>query len=148
MLKVFGCDSLLRPYNRNKFYFCNSKCVLLGPSAAHIGYLCLHHIGKVYIARHITFNEESFPFENDPNFKQSVTLRTQEYTQLLSLFHSHSTIVEINLSSENSVDDTLPVDTQAAVEDSPQEPNESASHSHSISISPGFDLELSHTQTL
>ena len=40
----------------------SSQCVFLGYSAFHKGYKCLHSFGRVYLARHIVFNEKEFPY--------------------------------------------------------------------------------------
>ena len=63
-LKVFGCACFpfLRPYNHNKLQFRSAKCVFIGYSSKHKGYLCLHPSGRVYVAYDMLFNEEEFPF--------------------------------------------------------------------------------------
>ena len=63
-LKVFGCECFpyLRPYNHNKLEFRSSKCTFIGYSPVHKGYKCLHPSGRIYISRHVLFNETSFPF--------------------------------------------------------------------------------------
>jgi hypothetical protein len=64
-LKTFGCECwpFLRPYNNNKFSFRSQSCVFIGYSKNHHGYKCLNiKSGRVYIARHVIFNESSFPF--------------------------------------------------------------------------------------
>jgi hypothetical protein len=66
-LKTFGCECFpyLRPYNTNKFSFRSKSCVFLGYSKPHTGYKCLDILtGKLYIARHVIFNESVFPFQN------------------------------------------------------------------------------------
>jgi hypothetical protein len=64
-LKIFGCECwlFLRPYHSSKLSFRSSSCVFIGYSKNHLGYKCLHiPSGRVYIARHVVFNENSFPF--------------------------------------------------------------------------------------
>ena len=63
-LKVFGCECFpyLRSYNHNKLEFRSSKCTFIGYSPVHKGYKCLHPSGRIYISRHVLFNETSFPF--------------------------------------------------------------------------------------
>ena len=66
-LKVFGssCFPYLRPYNTHKLQYRSLECAFLGHSSHHKGYLCLDiHSGRVYISRHVIFNEDSFPFKN------------------------------------------------------------------------------------
>jgi len=65
-LKVFGCECwpYLRPYNSHKFAFCSKTCVFLGYSLSHHGYKCLDPLAnRVYIAQHVVFNEQAFPFQ-------------------------------------------------------------------------------------
>ena len=70
MLKCFGCACYpyLRDYNNHKFDYHTSKCIFIGYSPAHKGYKCLHHSDRIYIARHVIFDENAFPFSSDPNF--------------------------------------------------------------------------------
>ena len=62
---MFGCSCFpdLRPYNKHRFAFKTSKCVFLGDSPFHKGYKCLHPSGRIYIARSVTFDEHSFPYQ-------------------------------------------------------------------------------------
>lgn len=70
LLRVFGCSCFpyLRPYNRNQFQYRSQQCVFLGYSVAHKGYLCLTNTGRLYISRHVQFDEHVFPFKCNPNF--------------------------------------------------------------------------------
>ncbi|KAD3068070.1 hypothetical protein E3N88_35950 [Mikania micrantha] len=64
-LRVFGCQCFphLRPYNPHKMDFRSLPCVFLGYSPSHHGYQCLDPTtNRIYIARHVRFNETSFPF--------------------------------------------------------------------------------------
>ncbi|KAM0001405.1 putative RNA-directed DNA polymerase [Helianthus debilis subsp. tardiflorus] len=64
-LRVFGCQCFpyLRPYNHHKMDFRSTPCVFLGYSPIHHGYRCLDlDTERVYIARHVRFNEHFFPF--------------------------------------------------------------------------------------
>ena len=66
-LKVFGssCFPYLHPYNTHKLQYRSLECAFLGYSSHHKGYLCLDiHSSRVYISRHVIFNEDSFPFKN------------------------------------------------------------------------------------
>ena len=70
MLKCFGCVfyPYLRDYNEHKFDYHTSKCIFIGYSPAHKGYKSLHHFDRIYIARHVIFDEIAFPFSSDPIF--------------------------------------------------------------------------------
>jgi hypothetical protein len=64
-LRVFGCLCFpnLRPYNRNKLQFRSSPCVFLGYPPSFRGYRCLDtNTNKVFICRHVRFDEAVFPF--------------------------------------------------------------------------------------
>ncbi|KAJ9567550.1 hypothetical protein OSB04_003516 [Centaurea solstitialis] len=64
-LRVFGCQCYphLRPYNHNKMDLRSTSCIFLGYSTAHHGYRCFDpDTERIYIARHVRFNENSFPF--------------------------------------------------------------------------------------
>lgn len=64
-LKSFGCACYLnlRPYNTHKLNFHTTKCVFLGYSSQHKGYKCLSSTRRLYISRHVIFNEDYFPFQ-------------------------------------------------------------------------------------
>lgn len=80
ILKPFGCACYpcLKPYNRNKLQFHTSKCVFIGYSNNHKGYKCINSTGRIFVSRHVVFNEECFPFHDGfINTKQPVELTTQ-----------------------------------------------------------------------
>lgn len=65
-LKVFGCACFphLRFYNTNKLQLRSKRCVFIGYSLQHQGYHCLDtSTGRVYLSRHVIFDETSFPFQ-------------------------------------------------------------------------------------
>ncbi|KAL4573020.1 hypothetical protein LXL04_019813 [Taraxacum kok-saghyz] len=64
-LKTFGClcYPYLRPYNSHKIDFRSKPCIFLGYSASHKGYICFHQpTTKIYISRHVVFDENTFPY--------------------------------------------------------------------------------------
>ena len=66
-LRTFGCACFptLRDYASHKFDPRSLKCVFLGYSDKHKGYRCLYPpTGRVYISRHVIFDETNFPFAN------------------------------------------------------------------------------------
>lgn len=64
-IKVFGCACFpyLRLYNKHKQSYRSEKCVFLGPSESHKGFKCLSSSGRLYVSRHVNFNETEFPFK-------------------------------------------------------------------------------------
>lgn len=64
ILKSFGCSCFpnIRPYNTHKFDFHTIKCVFIGYSPIHKGYKCLSSSGKIYVARDMVFDENTYPF--------------------------------------------------------------------------------------
>ncbi|CAN1142265.1 Retrovirus-related Pol polyprotein from transposon RE2 [Linum perenne] len=76
LLKTFGClcYPYLRPYNSHKIDFRSLPCVFLGYSSSHKGYLCYHQSSsRLYIARHVIFDESAFPFRSTPPPARSET---------------------------------------------------------------------------
>ena len=64
-LQVFGssCFPFIRPSNRHKLQFRLTKCVFLGYSSMHKGYLCFDRLSSLlYITHDVVFNEFAFPF--------------------------------------------------------------------------------------
>lgn len=64
-LKVFGCSCfpLISKGLRNKFEPTANKCVFIGYSNRHKGYLCMNlENKKIIISRNVRFNEKEFPF--------------------------------------------------------------------------------------
>ncbi|KAL0845520.1 hypothetical protein Bca101_018766 [Brassica carinata] len=76
-LRVFGCKCYpyLRPYMKNKLDPKSLPCVFLGYNEKYKGYRCYYPpSGKVYISRHVLFEESSF-----------------QYSDINSTFHKQST---------------------------------------------------------
>ena len=69
---VYLCYPFLRPYNSNKLNFRSIPCVFLGHNTSHKGYLWLHRpTSRIYISCRVIFNEELFPFSNQPPYTPS-----------------------------------------------------------------------------
>lgn len=79
-LRTFGCLCFLnlRPYNKHKLQFRSTPCTFLGYFPQHKGYKCRDHTGKVYVSRHVTFHEHTFPFQTllKPVIEPSSTYQT------------------------------------------------------------------------
>ncbi|KAJ4776116.1 hypothetical protein LUZ62_060373 [Rhynchospora pubera] len=68
-LRILGCLCFpyTRPYNKNKLEPRALPCVFLGYATLQKGFRCLHlPTNKIYISRHVVFDETQFPFKNDP----------------------------------------------------------------------------------
>nr|GEV02099.1 hypothetical protein [Tanacetum cinerariifolium] len=80
-LRVFGSLYFphLRPYNRYKMDFRSTPYVFLSYSTSHHGYRCLDiSTERLYIARHVCFNEAQFPFDI-PNTTSPPPSKTSPY---------------------------------------------------------------------
>lgn len=67
ILKVFGCRcfSYLRGRTSNKFQPKSYPCVFVGYSSLHKGFRCYRPLSrKVYISRHVVFDETDIPYTN------------------------------------------------------------------------------------
>lgn len=66
-LRVFGCKCYpyIRPYMKNKLDPKSLPCVFLGYNEKYKGYRCYYPpSGRVYICRHVLFEEQSFPYSD------------------------------------------------------------------------------------
>ena len=79
----------MRDYNKHKFDFHSSKCIFIGYSPLHKGYNCLHPSGRVYIVRHVTFDETCVPsplFDDKTNTSPCVFESVKSFNQQ-QVFH-------------------------------------------------------------
>jgi hypothetical protein len=68
LFRSFGCSyfPLLRPYSTHKLMFRSKHCIFLGYRSNQRGYRCLDPIScKVYMSRHVVFDETRFPAKED-----------------------------------------------------------------------------------
>lgn len=104
--KVFGCSCfpLLKPYNQHKLDFHTKKCVFIGYNPLHKDYKCLDKSGKVFIARHVTFNEYEFPYSelflNQPHVVMSNSV---DQTPSQVTFLQSCTLVDSNHEGSSTV---------------------------------------------
>ena len=102
-LRVFGCACYpyLRPYALNKFDPKSLLCVFVGYTEKHKAYRCLHPpTGRVYISRHVLFDEETFPYTDV--YKH---LLPRAQTPLLATWYKG-----YDIPSENNVEETTEVE--------------------------------------
>lgn len=69
-LQPFGYAAYpyITSYNTNKLQFHSIKCVFIGYSDHHKGYICISPQGRVYTSRHVIFYHTDFPY---PSFVQT-----------------------------------------------------------------------------
>lgn len=101
-LRVFGCLCFpwLRPYTKHKLENRSTPCVFLGYSLSQSAYLCLQQAtGRVYVSRHVQFDETTFPFT------QSTSPKPDPPTPLAQSNHPLVSFVPLNspLNSSPSV---------------------------------------------
>lgn len=76
-LKVFGCTCypFLGLYRKDKLEPKSKKCTFLGYSNVQKGYKCLEpHTNRLYISRHVVFDETDFPFQQyDKDYRSSTS---------------------------------------------------------------------------
>ncbi|KAG8480392.1 hypothetical protein CXB51_025103 [Gossypium anomalum] len=82
-LRVFGCACFpyLRPYNQHKLHFRSKCCAFLGFGPNHKGYKCLDDISRVFVSRHVIFDETQFPFQQGCSSRTLVSHREQPRQQ-------------------------------------------------------------------
>ncbi|KAG8501162.1 hypothetical protein CXB51_003279 [Gossypium anomalum] len=95
-LRVFGsaCFPHLRPFQQHKLQFRSSKCVFLGFGSHQKGYRCLAVDGRVYISRHVLFDELEFPFQTGFSCSQGVGP--------VQFSHQHSHVPVVTMASSDS----------------------------------------------
>ncbi|KAH9677665.1 retrovirus-related pol polyprotein from transposon RE1 [Citrus sinensis] len=114
-----GADQLIigngQDYNKHKFAYHSSKCIFIGYSPSHKGYKCLHPSGRVYVARHVTFDESVFPYATEFVFHSHAKTDSQ-------ISHSHTPQQIHHISS-------LPVNNSTGNLNSVRSGSSSSSHS-------------------
>ena len=83
-LKVFGstCYSYLRPFNKHKLQYRSQHCTFLGYYHQYKGYKYLDSSGRVYISRHVVFDESVYTF--------ALKLSSHSYSKVNSFLESSS----------------------------------------------------------
>ena len=63
-LKAYGCLCFpcLRDYNNHKLSMRSSPCTFIGYAQNQKGYKCMDKNGKIYVSRHVIFDENKFPY--------------------------------------------------------------------------------------
>ena len=105
-LRTFGCAYFptLRDYAANKFDPRSLRCVFLGYNAWYKGYRCLYPpTGRVYISRHVVFDEGSYPFAE--KYKH---LQHQLSTPLMSAWQQSFPAANPSENNDNNQSSTTP----------------------------------------
>ncbi|KAG8493453.1 hypothetical protein CXB51_010754 [Gossypium anomalum] len=86
-LRIFRCMCFpdLRPYNTHKLQFRSTTYTFLGYSPLHKGYRCRDDNGRIYVSRHVTFNESVFPFKTNSSKLNPQSHKSQTSSRLLVL---------------------------------------------------------------
>jgi transposase InsO family protein len=98
-LKTFGCQCfpLLTPYTAHKLYPKTAPCIFLGYPTHSKGYYCLDPTNlRLYVSRHVLFNESTFPGLKHSTDQHSASPQSAEnWLHNLLLLHScdHTPIV-------------------------------------------------------
>ncbi|KAJ1692595.1 hypothetical protein LUZ63_009293 [Rhynchospora breviuscula] len=108
-LKVLGCLCFpyLRPYTNHKLQNRSLPCVFLGYAHDQKGYRCLDmSTNRIYVSRHVVFDELQFPFSNHTGTVQQSTLEPNT-TTLLPLWSSlaNSTVEAQLIPAHNTFSD-------------------------------------------
>jgi len=89
-----SCFPLLHPYSTHKLMFKSKHCIFLGYSSNQRGYRCLYPLSrKVYVSRHVMFDETRFPAKED-NLSPLAPVDSVSYVPCLAIpsFTSSSSV--------------------------------------------------------
>ncbi|KAE8710030.1 hypothetical protein F3Y22_tig00110328pilonHSYRG01140 [Hibiscus syriacus] len=102
-------NGLVERKHRQIVEFRSSACVFLGYSPTHKGYKCLDSSGRVYVSRHVRFEENEFPYQQLQNLSSSSTssmiyspTRTKQNLIIFLTTTTNVFIININSSSFKS----------------------------------------------
>lgn len=150
---MFGCAYFpnLRAYNSHKFSYHTTKCVFLGMSSHHKGFLCLSSTGRLYISRHVVFNEADFPFQH--NFLNTKSVEQQiSYTSPLVSSDNSLTWQNVNSSPHVNTGTSTTTTSQdsSSLQQNPSSTEQSSSHSpvsspHQTNSSPRHFIPIHDT---
>lgn len=92
-LKILGCLCFpwLRPYRSNKLETRSIPCIFLGYSLTQSAFLCLEPLsGRIYVSRHIRFDETQFPFQALTKPKPDPTVNIEPWQPLATIIPTSS----------------------------------------------------------
>lgn len=157
-MKAYGCScySWLKSYTSHKLSFRSLKCVFIGYGLQHKGYRCLDPtIGRVYISRHVVFDETTFPFHHHSPTPTSTIIPTSPMVFLPPPPQTHpinSPLPPLNSPPLTPISHHIPNCTPSSsntTHSSPSTSSSSSSLNHhlvtDLPISPIQPLPLPHT---
>jgi Reverse transcriptase (RNA-dependent DNA polymerase) len=100
--KILGCKCYpyTRPYSPHKLSPRSRACVFLGYSSVYKGYKCLDlSTNRIYVSRHVIFDETAFPFKDKQTSSQSSPSSTANYPLQLLSFNNFPAISSSDISS-------------------------------------------------
>jgi len=132
--REFGCSCypLLAPFGRSKLDFKSIRCVFLGYSTNHKGYICFEpRTHRFYISRYVKFNELQFPCKcmQPPDTHASQLFQIKALPRLLKTVAKKSIATATQVSSHDPA--TIVPHTETAQEASASQSAASASLSSS-----------------
>lgn len=146
-IKVFGCECyrFLRPYNKHKFDFHTSKCILLGVSITHKGYVCMYHSWRIYISASVKFNKNSFHLSNDPNFSKKESINQNDFAVLLDRFRLCHFLLLIHEQTQSATTHSHSQNTFGNMEYIPNFVQNETQHNPNLDIMSNHHSPLSHS---
>jgi transposase InsO family protein len=168
-LKTFGCQCfpLLTPYTAHKLYPKTAPCIFLGYPTHSKGYYCLDPTNlRLYVSRHVLFNESTFPGLKHSTDQHSASPQSaKNWLHNLLLLHScdHTPIVTTFPSQEpnslpsspsnTSRSDTMPIPMPMPISMPMPIPLNLSSSVAALNLSDsplstGFSLQPSSTSTV
>lgn len=106
-LRTFGCLCFpsLRPYAPNKLEDRSIPCIFVGYSLSQSAYQCLEPVsGRMYISRHVRFNETQYPFATmtKPKPASHPESPIPTYSDPVTILPFISPLVQSSASAENT----------------------------------------------
>ncbi|KAM1608415.1 hypothetical protein EV1_020385 [Malus domestica] len=150
-LKVFGCSCFpwLKPYTTSKLDSKSKYCVFLGYSLQHKGYRCLDPLTqRVYISRHVIFDESTFPFHHSHPLSPSAS-RFNTASPVVSSVDLQFTVPHSSRSCTTSASLTVPP-TAPIASHAPTAPTAHTApiDSHAAPVASHADYVASHVDSV
>lgn len=124
-LRTFGCLCFpyTGPYNTHKLSFRTTPCTFLGYTSKQKGYKCMENKGRVFVSRHVVFNEHVFPLVEKENMTSSKACNPTTTLQLLPELIKQHIEEKDNESQHERTDATHAFSSKDPTEDIPDTHN-------------------------